>query len=138
MAAGESWTTPAFPIKVSIRLAWPVNIADRWASRTIARRAVNVSLACQSGSLPVAWQLCLPQQCADDSVPREKASIPNELQLAINGHIALKQISRLMMQGAPRHCVLMDAGYGMGTAFRLGLGELARPCAAGVSGVTLR
>jgi len=32
-----------------------------------------------------------------------------------------------MTQGAPRHCVLADAGYGADTAFRERLSELGLP-----------
>ncbi len=39
-----------------------------------------------------------------------------------------------MAQGAPRHCVLTDAGYGVDTAFREGLGAMGLPYVVGVSG----
>jgi SRSO17 transposase len=32
--------------------------------------------------------------------------------------MALQQIEHLIDQGAPKHCVLADAGYGIDTAFR--------------------
>lgn len=96
--------------------------------------AVSVSLACQSASLPVAWQLYLPQEWSDDPIRREKTGIPNDLKFATKGQIALEQIRRLMAQGAPRHCVLTDAGYGVDTAFREGLSALGLPYVAGVTG----
>ncbi len=96
--------------------------------------AVSVSLACQSGSLPVAWQLYLPKEWADDPVRRNKAGVPQELQFATKGQIALAQIKHLMAQGAPRHCVLADAGYGVDTAFREGLSEMGLPYVVGVTG----
>ena len=64
--------------------------------------AVSVTLACQAGSLPVAWQLYLPQEWAEDMARREKAGVPQDLAFATKPAIALAQIERLMEQGAPK------------------------------------
>ena len=96
--------------------------------------AVSVSLAFQAGSLPVAWQLYLPQQWMDDRARCDKAGVPQAVQFATKAQIALAQIERLMAQGAPRHCVLADAGYGVDTAFRERLSELGLPYVVGVTG----
>ena len=96
--------------------------------------AVSVTLACQAGSLPVAWQLYLPQEWAEDMARREKAGVPQDMAFATKPAIALAQIERLMEQGAPRHCVLADAGYGVDTAFRERLSELGLPYVVGVPG----
>jgi SRSO17 transposase len=96
--------------------------------------AVSVSLACQAGSLPVAWQLYLPKQWMDDRARCDKAGVPQAVQFATKPQIALAQIERLMAQGAPRHCVLADAGYGVDTAFRERLSELGLPYLVGVTG----
>ncbi len=96
--------------------------------------AVSVTLACQAGSLPVAWQLYLPQEWAEDMARREKAGVPQDLAFATKPAIALAQIERLMEQGAPKHCVLADAGYGVETAFRERLSELGLPYVVGVTG----
>jgi len=96
--------------------------------------AVSVSLACQTGSLPVAWSLYLPKEWAEDMPRREKAGVPYGVQFATKPTIALAQIERLMEQGAPRHCVLADAGYGVETAFRERLSELGVPYVVGVTG----
>jgi SRSO17 transposase len=45
----------------------------------------------------------------------------------------LAQIERLLDQGAPRHCVLADAGYGTETAFRERLSELGLAYVVGVT-----
>jgi SRSO17 transposase len=95
--------------------------------------AVSVTLACQTGSLPVAWRLYLPHEWADDLPRREKAGVPQEVEFATKAKIALAQIEHLIAQGAPRHCVLADAGYGVDTAFREGLSELALPYVVGVT-----
>jgi SRSO17 transposase len=96
--------------------------------------AVSVTLACQAGSLPVAWQLYLPQEWAEDMPRRKKAGVPQDVAFATKAAIALAQIERLMEQGAPRHCVLADAGYGVDTAFRERLSGLGLPYVVGVTG----
>jgi SRSO17 transposase len=47
--------------------------------------------------------------------------------------IALQQISDLLDQGAPRHCVLADAGYGIDYAFRQGLTEMDLAYVVGIT-----
>lgn len=96
--------------------------------------AVSVSLACATASLPVAWQLYLPREWAEDEVRRRKAGVPAEVAFATKPRIALAQIERLLAQGAPRHTVLADAGYGVDTAFRERLTELGLAYVAGVTG----
>jgi len=96
--------------------------------------AVSVTLACQAGSLPVAWQLYLPKDWAEDLPRRQKAGVPQDLEFATKPAIALAQIERLMEQGAPNHCVLADAGYGVETAFRERLSELGLSYVVGVTG----
>lgn len=60
--------------------------------------------------------------------------MPKEVSLATKPAIALAQIERLLDQGAPRHSVLADAGYGTGTAFRGRLSELGLADVVGVTG----
>lgn len=96
--------------------------------------AVSVSLACQGGSVPVAWQLYLPHEWAEDDARRQKAGVPPQIGFATKTVIALKQLQGLIEQGAPRHCVLADAGYGIETAFRDGLGALGLSYVVGVTG----
>lgn len=96
--------------------------------------AVSVSLACEAASVPVAWQLYLPREWVDDPARRNKAGVPETLSFATKPQIALQQIEHLMSQGAPRHCVLADAGYGVDTAFRKRLSELGLRYVVGVTG----
>jgi SRSO17 transposase len=95
--------------------------------------AVSVTLACQSGSLPVAWQLYLPKEWAADMERRETAGVPQDVEFATKPAIALAQIERLLAQGAPKHCVLADAGYGVDTALRERLSELGLSYVVGVT-----
>jgi SRSO17 transposase len=96
--------------------------------------AVSVSLACAAASLPVAWQLYLPREWADDPARRDKAGVPEALEFATKPAMALQQIEHLLNQGAPKHCILADAGYGVDTAFRDRLTELGLRYAVGVTG----
>jgi SRSO17 transposase len=96
--------------------------------------AVSVSLACAAASLPVAWQLYLPREWADDPARRDKAGVPEVLEFATKPAMALQQIEHLLNQGAPKHCILADAGYGVDTAFRDRLAELGLRYAVGVTG----
>lgn len=99
--------------------------------------AVSMSLACEQGSLPVAWQLYLPQNWAEDNARRAKAGIPDEIAFATKPQIALQQIRRLLDEGAPRHCVLADAGYGIDYAFRQGLTDLGLVYMVGITSVVV-
>ncbi len=96
--------------------------------------AVSVSLACAAASVPVAWQLYLPQEWSGDPARREKAGVPKEVGFSTKPDIALRQIEHLLAQGAPGHCVLADAGYGVDTAFRERLSELGLHYVVGVTG----
>jgi SRSO17 transposase len=95
--------------------------------------AVSISLASAEASLPVAYRLYLPREWADDTARREKAGVPSEVKFATKTAIALQQLEALLAEGAPRHCVLADAGYGVDTAFRQRLNDLGLPYVVGVT-----
>lgn len=95
--------------------------------------AVSVSLACEQGSLPVAWQLYLPRNWAEDAIRRKKVGIPEDIEFATKPQIALQQLRNLLEQGAPRHCVLADAGYGIDYVFRQGLSDLGLDYVVGIT-----
>ena len=95
--------------------------------------AVSVSLACDQGSLPVAWQLYLPEDWAADPKRRVQAGVPEELRFATKTQIALEQLRVLLAEGAPHHCVLADAGYGVDTVFRQALSDMGLEYAVGVT-----
>lgn len=95
--------------------------------------AVSVSLACEVGSLPVAWQLYLPRSWAEDARRRKKAGVPEEVEFATKPQIALQQLQHLLDEGAPKHCVLADAGYGIDYDFRRSLSEMGLPYVVGIT-----
>jgi len=80
--------------------------------------AVSVSLATAEASVPVAWQLYLPQAWADDAARRERAGVPQEMTFATKPEIALRQMQQAAAAGLPVGTVLADAAYGTNTAWR--------------------
>ena len=94
--------------------------------------AVSVSLATELASIPVAYQLYLPKDWADDPARRRKAGVPDEYVFATKPQIALEQLRAAVAAGVPPGVVLADAGYGDETAFRDGITEMGLPYAVGI------
>ena len=80
--------------------------------------AVSLSIANDEGSVPVAYQLYLPQDWASDDARRERAGVPAEIEFRTKGAIALEQIQRALAAGLPHGVVLADAAYGTEAAWR--------------------
>jgi len=87
--------------------------------------------------LPVSWQLYLPRAWAEDAHRRLKAGVPEEIEFATKPQIALQHLRDLLSEGAPKHCVLADAGYGIDYAFRQGLTDLGLPYVVGITSVVV-
>jgi SRSO17 transposase len=94
--------------------------------------AVSLSLANTSGSLPVAYRLYLPQAWAADAERRTKTHVPQAVEFKTKSEIALEQIRAAIASGLPRGVVLMDAGYGVNSAFRADVSGLGLLYVAGV------
>src|SRR3954447_17586551 len=82
--------------------------------------AVSLSVANDHASLPVAYQLYLPQDWAQDRARRHKAGVPEEVEFKTKPQIALEQLRWAQQTGLPRGVALLDAGYGNNTALRDG------------------
>lgn len=95
--------------------------------------AVSVSLANEQASVPVAYRLYLPKPWAQDRARREKAGVPAAVKFATKTEIALAQLEALLAAGAPKHCVLADAGYGVDARFRRHLADLGLPYVVGIT-----
>ena len=80
--------------------------------------AVSVSVANAAVSLPVGYQLYLPESWAGDRRRRRAAGVPAQLTFQPKWQIALGQIRTLQGEGVPPAPVVADAGYGDTTAFR--------------------
>lgn len=94
--------------------------------------AVSLSIANETASLPVAWQLYLPEIWLDDPERRQKAKIPDEIVFQTKPQIAMDQIRAALAAQTPVGVVLGDAGYGADGAFRQGLTDLGLVYSAGV------
>jgi SRSO17 transposase len=79
---------------------------------------VTLSIANHYASLPIAYQLYLPQPWAEDAKRRQKAHVPNEVKFQTKPQIALEQIRAALKAGVPPGVVLMDASYGSNLALR--------------------
>jgi SRSO17 transposase len=98
--------------------------------------AVSLSLANHHASLPVAYQLYLPQDWAQDRERRRKVGIPEVVEFKTKPEIALEQLGWAHEAGLPRGVALLDAGYGNNTALRDGITALEMPYAVGISATT--
>jgi len=94
--------------------------------------AVSLSIANESASLPVAWQLYLPEFWLDDPDRRQKAKIPDEIVFQTKPQIAMDQIRAALAAQTPVGVVLADAGYGADGEFRRGLTDLGLVYSLGV------
>jgi SRSO17 transposase len=94
--------------------------------------AVSLSLANDGGSLPVAFDLYLPEEWANDPVRRTKAGVPKTLAFRTKPQIALEQIRRALAEGLPPGVVLGDAAYGIETDFRTALTTVSLSYVLGV------
>lgn len=86
--------------------------------------AVSLSLVNQWTSLPVAFDLYLPEVWAQDQARREKAGVPKETEFHTKPQIALTQIQTAVKAGVDLGVIGADAAFGDDTDFRDGLTAL--------------
>jgi SRSO17 transposase len=94
--------------------------------------AVSLSVANDDASLPIAWRLYLPEAWAGDAPRRAKTGVPEEIGFETKTAIALGQLRQARDEGVPVGTVLGDAGYGVETDFRTGVGALGLAYVLGV------
>ena len=94
--------------------------------------AVSLSLANAYASLPVAYQLYLPEAWASDVARRKKTGVPGEIRFKTKIEIALDQLRAACAGGLPRGPVLMDAGYGPHSDLRTAITALGLSYVAGI------
>ena len=86
--------------------------------------AVSLSVANDDASLPIAYQLYLPETWAGNASLRAKAGVPDKIGFETKPVIALDQLRQARDEGIPVGIVLGDAGYGDECDFRVGVSEL--------------
>jgi len=94
--------------------------------------AVSLSVANDHASLPIAYQLFLPQIWADDPARRAKTGVPDTIRFESKTVVALGQLRQALAAGVPVGIVLGDAAYGDETAFRVGVTDLGLRYVLGV------
>ena len=94
--------------------------------------AVSVSVANEAVSLPVAYQLYLPESWVGDRRRRRAVGVPTPITFQAKWQIALTQIQTVQAEGVPPAPVVADAGYGDTTAFREALTAMGLAYAVGV------
>ena len=87
--------------------------------------AVTLSIANHHASLPIAYQLYLPKDWAEDAARRNKAHVPAAIRFKTKPQIALAQIRAALAAGVAPGVVLMDASYGTNGALRASIAALA-------------
>ncbi|MGH7266250.1 MAG: IS701 family transposase [Candidatus Rokuibacteriota bacterium] len=98
--------------------------------------AVSLSVANDAVSIPVAYELYLPESWARDRARRRRAGVPAEVTFRPKWQIALGQILALQAAGLPPAPVGADAAYGDVTEFRDRLTGAGIPYVVGVKGET--
>ena len=96
------------------------------------RVAVSLSVANWNSSLPIAYQLYLPESWAKDAKRRGKTGVPEPVAFQTKPQIALQQVREAVGAEVRRGVVLADAGYGVDGQFRAGLTELQLQYVVGV------
>ena len=99
-----------------------VGVARQYCGQTgktdNCRVAVSLSLATDSNSLPLAYQLYLPAEWTDDPARCAEAGVPASIGFMTKNQIAAAQIRAAVAAGVPRGVVLGDAAYGDDSALR--------------------
>src|SRR5467141_360043 len=93
---------------------------------------VSLSIANHTASLPVAYQLYLPEAWTKDRARRKKAGVPSKLGFKTKPEIALEQIRWACEAGLPRGVVLMDPAYGNDARLRTEVTALQLTYVAGI------
>ena len=121
-----------FPKKGSHSVGVTRQYCGQLGKQENCRVAVSLSVATWSASLPIAYQLYLPESWATDAKRRKATGVPEKVGFRTKPQIALEQIRQSVADEVPRGVVLADAAYGIDGQFRAGLAELALSYVVGV------
>ena len=121
-----------FPKKGSHSVGVTRQYCGQLGKQENCRVAVSLSAASWSASLPIAYQLYLPDSWAKDRKRRRAAGVPDEISFRTKPQIAFEQIRQAVEADVRRGVVLADAAYGIDGQFRAGLTELELQYVVGV------
>jgi SRSO17 transposase len=132
--AGQYWIVDdtGFPKKGKHSVGVARQYCGQLGKQDNCQVAVSLSFATEVGSVPIAYQLYLPKDWANDPERRRVAGVPERLMFATKPEIALEQLRGAVEADVPPGVVLADAGYGDETAFRDGITELGLLYAVGI------
>lgn len=85
---------------------------------------VSVHAVGERGTLPLGWQLYLPEEWCDDLARRRKAKIPDEVVFQTKPQLAGELCEQAAGWQLPAAPILADTAYGDDTGFRTRLAEL--------------
>jgi SRSO17 transposase len=125
-----------FPKKGSHSVGVTRQYCGQLGKQENCRVAVSVSLATEQASIPVTYQLYLPEIWANDPQRRKQAGVPKEIRFQTKPDIALGHIRSLVNADVPRGVVLAAAAYGNDNGFREGLASLTLSYAVGIQSST--
>ncbi len=130
----EAWIIDdtAFPKKGKHSVGVARQYCGQLGKQDNCQAAVSLSLANRQASLPVRYQLYLPEEWAGDGARRKKAGVPEEVGFKTKPEIALEQLRWAKRSGLPDGVVLLDAGYGNHTRLRVQIGALGLTYVAGI------
>jgi len=130
----EAWIIDdtAFPKKGSHSVGVGRQYCGQLGKQENCQAAVSLSVANHHASLPVCYQLYLPQDWTGDAARRRKAGVPEDIVFKTKPEIAIDQIRRAVESGLPPGAVLADAGYGNNSLWRAEISALNLPYAVGV------
>src|SRR3954454_5140938 len=117
--------TRDFPKKGSHSVGVTRQYCGQVGKQDNCRVAVSLSVATWSSSLPIAYQLYLPEVWANDDQRRKQAGVPDQVEFQTKPQIALEQIREAVNDEVPRGVVVADAGYGVDSKFRSGITDLS-------------
>ena len=130
----EAWIIDdtSFPKKGSHSVGVHHQYCGQLGKQANCQVAVTVSIANHHASLPIAYQLYLPQAWAEDKKRRAKAHVPAAIEFKTKPQIALEQLRAAHEAGVPPGVVQMDASYGSNRALRDGITALGLTYAAAI------
>ena len=104
----------------------------RYSKQDNCQVAVSLSISTVSASLPIAYELYLPEVWSEDLERRRKAGVPDDVVFRTKPLIAAEQIRQAVAEGVPRAPVVADAADGNDTKFRQALLEMGLEYVVGI------